>query len=212
MAITLRRRRRRSVSKTYTLCLELQLVKGGTRETLFCGSAGSISQMASFRFEVPGDHTAREETTQCFPLPSPRVSPREAGLDRAFDLVYDHGYELEAKVVATRLHRGRLQFAKLFHGGIDGLEDEFVFEHQHIPVRNDAAAWAERAADPNHDTGRSLKPQLNLYWMPGDRTATHCPLYAIFAWGTNSTYEGNFNENMSASDARVTLEHYADWK
>ena len=170
--------------------------------------------MASFRFEVPGDHTAREETTQCFPLPSPRVSPREAGLDRAFDLVFDHGYGLEAKVVATRLYEGRLQFAKLFHGGIGGLDDGFVFEYQNIAVRNDSAAavaWAEHAADP-YQGGRGEKPQLNLYWMPGDRTATHCPLYAIFAWGTNSTYEGNFNENMSASDARVTLEHYADWK
>ena len=206
--------------ETYRLCLELQFVKGATRETVFVGS-GTLSPSndpseTRFRFEVPGGHTEREETSSDddYDESKPPKPPREAGLERAFDLVFDHGYGLEAKVVATRLYEGRLQFAKLFHGGIGGLDDGFVFEYQNIAVRNDSAAavaWAEHAADP-YQGGRGEKPQLNLYWMPGAQTATESPLHAYFAWGTTTYLQDEYNRDMAASDARMTLEHYVDWK
>ena len=67
-------------------------------------------------------------------------------------------------------------------------------------------AWAERAD--------GMKPQLNLYWMPGFQTATESPLNAYFAWGKNGAraYDDGFNPDMSEADARTTLEHYVDWR
>ena len=138
--------------------------------------------------------------------------PAEAGLGRAEYMMYEHGYNLYAKVVATRMHGGRLQFAKLFHGHFGIVEDGLGSIYQNIPSNNDkaATAWAERAA-PDTVT----KPQLNLHWFLGNETATESPLYAFFAWGSNGgAYDDDegFNPDMSEADARTTLEHYVDWK
>ena len=198
--------------ETYTLCLELELVKGTTRETLFLGSGTLFPnpddpRETRFRFVVPGGsdavdyYSSDDERYGCTP-------PAEAGLGRAEYLVFEQGYELEAKVVATRMHGGRLQFAKLFHGHFGMVEDGLGSDYQNIPSNNDqaATAWAERALPS--------KPQLNLYWMPGFQTATESPLNAYFAWGKNGEFhdEGDFNSDMSEADARTTLEHYVDWK
>ena len=198
--------------ETYTLCLALELVKGKKRETLFLGS-GTLSpnpddpRETRFRFDVPGGKNAQEEYSSdderygCTP-------PAEAGLGRAEYMMYEHGYNLYAKVVATRMHGGRLQFAKLFHGSFGMVEDGLGSTFRNIPSNNDQAAitWAER------DDGQ--KPQLNLYWMPGFQTATESPLNAYFAWGKSGGYydEYEFNDDMLEEDARMTLEHYVDWK
>ena len=198
--------------ETYTLCLALELVKGATRETLFLGS-GTLSpnpnnsRETRFQFAVPGGadavdyYSSDDENYGLTP-------PAEAGLGRAEYMMYEHGYELEAKIVATRMHGGRLQFARLFHGHFGMFEDGLRSIYQNIPGNNDKAAmaWAERAD--------GMKPQLNLYWMPGFQTATESPLNAYFAWGKNGEFhdEGDFNSDMSEADARMTLEHYVDWK
>ena len=199
--------------ETYTLCLELQLVKGKKkRETLFLGS-GTLSpnpnnsRETRFQFVVPGGtddeerYSSDDERYGCTP-------PAEAGLGRAEYMMYERGYDLEAKVVATRMHGGRLQFAKLFHGHFGMVEDGLGSIYQNIPGNNDKAAmaWAERAD--------GMKPQLNLYWMPGFQTATESPLNAYFAWGKNGEFhdEGDFNSDMLEADARMTLEHYVDWR
>ena len=63
--------------------------------------------------------------------------------------------------------------------------------------------------------GLNLK-RCNLYWMPGFQTATVSPLNAYFAWGRHGGYEDDdeygYNSDMSEADARMTLEHYVDWK
>ena len=198
--------------ETYTLCLALQLVKGETRETLFLGS-GTLSpnpnnsRETRFQFAVPGGSDAVDyysSDDENYGL----TPPAEAGLGRAEYMMYEHGYELEAKIVATRMHGGRLQFARLFHGHFGMFEDGLRSIYQNIPGNNDKAAmaWAERAD--------GMKPQLNLYWMPGFQTATESPLNAYFAWGKNGEFhdQGDFNSDMSEADARMTLEHYVDWK
>jgi hypothetical protein len=200
--------------ETYTLCLELQLVKGETRETLFLGS-GTLSpnpnnsRETRFQFAVPGGSDAVDyysSDDENYGL----TPPAEAGLGRAEYMMYEHGYELEAKIVATRMHGGRLQFARLFHGHFGMFEDGLRSIYQNIPGNNDKAAmaWAERAD--------GMKPQLNLYWMPGFQTATVSPLNAYFAWGRHGGYEDDdeygYNSDMSEADARMTLEHYVDWK
>ena len=198
--------------ETYMLCLELELVKGTTRETLFLGS-GTLSlnpnnsRETRFQFVVPGGtddedrYSSDDERYGCTP-------PAEAGLGRAEYMMYEKGYDLEAKVVATRMHAGRLQFAKLFHGSFGMVEDGLGSIYKNIPSNNDQAAmaWAEDEY--------GLKPQLNLYWMPGFQTATESPLNAYFAWGKNGEFhdQGDFNSDMSEADARTTLEHYVDWK
>ena len=201
--------------EAYTLCLELQLVKGKKkRETLFLGSGTLFPNPADpretrFRFVVPGGSDA----VDYYSSDDERygdVPPADAGLGRAEYLVYKHGYDLDAKVVATRMHGGRLQFAKLFHGGFGMFEDGLRSTYHNIPSNNDQAAmaWAERAD--------GLKPQLNLYWMPGFQTASESPLHAYFAWGKNGgdadDDEYEYNPDMSEADARTTLEHYVDWK
>ena len=198
--------------ETYTLCLALQLVKGETRETLFLGS-GTLSpnpnnsRETRFQFAVPGGSDAVDyysSDDENYGL----TPPAEAGLGRAEYMMYEHGYELEAKIVATRMHGDRLQFARLFHGHFGMFEDGLRSIYQNIPGNNDKAAmaWAERAD--------GMKPQLNLYWMPGFQTATESPLHAYFAWGKNGGFydEYEFNPDMSEADARTTLEHYVDWK
>ena len=204
--------------ETYTLCLELQLVKGKKRETLFLGSGTlspnpnvMVTRETRFRFVVPGGDNAREGYSSDDERWG-EVPPADAGLGRAEYLVYKHGYDLYAKVVATRMHGGRLQFAKLFHGYFVSCEDGFSTVYLNIPSNNDkaATAWAERAA-PDTVT----KPQLNLHWFLGNETATESPLYAFFAWGSNGgAYDDDegFNPDMSEADARTTLEHYVDWK
>ena len=198
--------------EAYTLCLELELVKGRTRETLFLGS-GTLSpnpnnsRETRFQFVVPGGtddeerYSSDDERYGCTP-------PAEAGLGRAEYMMYERGYDLEGKVVATRMHGGRLQFAKLFHGHFGMVEDGLGSIYQNIPSNNDKAAmaWAEGAD--------GQKPQLNLHWFPGFQTATESPLNAYFAWGKNGEFhdEGDFNSDMSEADARMTLEHYVDWK
>ena len=200
--------------ETYTLCLELQLTKGATRETLFLGSGilspnPNNSRETRFQFAVPGGadavdyYSSDDENYGLTP-------PAEAGLGRAEYMMYEHGYELEAKIVATRMHGGRLQFARLFHGHFGMFEDGLRSIYQNIPSNNDKAAmaWAERAD--------GFKPQLNLYWMPGFQTATESPLNAYFAWGRHGGYgdddEYGYNSDMSEADARMTLENYVDWK
>ena len=198
--------------ETYMLCLELELVKGTTRETLFLGS-GTLSpnpnnsRETRFQFVVPGGtddedrYSSDDERYGCTP-------PAEAGLGRAEYMMYERGYDLEGKVVATRMHGGRLQFAKLFHGHFGMVEDGLGSIYQNIPSNNDkaATAWAEPSLPS--------KPQLNLYWMPGFQTATESPLNAYFAWGKNGAraYDDGFNPDMSEADARTTLEHYVDWR
>ena len=203
--------------EAYTLCLVLELVKGRTRETLFLGSGTLFPnpddpRETRFRFVVPGGIDAQEEYSsddENYGL----TPPAEAGLGRAEYMMYEHGYDLEAKVVATRMHENRLQFAKLFHGGFGMAEDVLGSIYQNIPSNNDKAAmaWAERATpDPV-----ATKPQLNLLWSPGYQTATESPLCAYFAWGRHNTAyddEYGFNSDMSEEDARTTLEHYVDWK
>ena len=199
--------------ETYTLCLELQLVKGKKkRETLFLGSGRRdpnhmIADETGFRFDVPGGRDAQEEYSSDDENYG-RTPPAVAGLGRAEYMMDEHGYDLEAKVVATRMNGGRLQFAKLFHGHFGMVEDGLGSDYQNIPSNNDkaATAWAEPSLPS--------KPQLNLYWMPGFQTATESPLNAYFAWGKNGEFhdEGDFNSDMSEADARMTLEHYVDWK
>ena len=200
--------------EAYTLCLELQLVSADrkTRETLFLGSGTLFPnpddpRETRFRFVVPGGRDAQEEYSSDDENYG-RTPPAVAGLGRAEYMMDEHGYDLEAKVVATRMHGGRLQFAKLFHGHFGMVEDGLGSDYQNIPSNNDqaATAWAERALPS--------KPQLNLYWMPGFQTATESPLNAYFAWGKDGSYydEYEFNDDMSEADARMMLENYVDWK
>ena len=201
--------------EAYTLCLELQLVKGKTRETLFLGS-GRLDPNPDdptetrFRFIVPGGRDAQEEYSSDDENYG-RTPPAVAGLGRAEYMMDEYGYDLEAKVVATRMHGGRLQFAKLFHGNLGMVEDGLGSTFQNIPSNNDQAAmaWLERA---DYSDGR--KPQLNLYWFPAFQTATESPLNAYFAWGKDGSYydEYEFNDDMSEADARMMLENYVDWK
>ena len=205
--------------EAYTLCLELQLVSADrkTRETLFLGSGTLFPnpddpRETRFRFVVPGGRDAQEEYSSDDENYG-RTPPAVAGLGRAEYMMDEHGYDLEAKVVATRMHGGRLQFAKLFHGEFGMVEDCLGSIYQNIPSNNDKAAmaWAERATpDPV-----ATKPQLNLLWSSGYQTATESPLCAYFAWGRHNTAyddEYGFNSDMSEADARMTLEHYVDWK
>ena len=93
--------------ETYTLCLELQLVSADrkTRETLFLGS-GTFSpnpadpRETRFNFDVPGGRDAQEEYSSDDENYG-RTPPAVAGLGRAEYMMDEHGYDLEAKVVAT---------------------------------------------------------------------------------------------------------------
>ena len=103
--------------------------------------------------------------------------------------------------MASRRIGGRVQVAKLFQGGVaDWDETSIMFEWENIPHnrRNKALGWLQRVHDSED---LYMDPQLSIFWFAETGTVD-----ARFVFSTE-----NDREDMSLSDACMTLEHFAEW-
>ena len=124
-----------------------------------------------------------------------------AGLFEIVDDYVESGWDLRANVMASRRIGGRVQVAKLFQGGVaDWDETSIMFEWENIPHnrRNKALGWLQRVHDSED---LYMDPQLALYWF-----AEAGKVDARFVFSTE-----NDRDDMSLSDACMTLEHFAEW-
>ena len=124
-----------------------------------------------------------------------------AGLFEIVDDYVESGWDLRANVMASRRIGGRVQVAKLFQGGVaDWDETSIMFEWENIPHnrRNKALGWLQRVHDSED---LYMDPQLALYWF-----AEAGKVDARFVFSTE-----NDRDDMSLSDACLTLEHFAEW-
>ena len=125
-----------------------------------------------------------------------------AGLFQIVDDYVETGWDLKAKVMASRRTGGRVQVAKLFHGGVADFPDDqtIMFDWENIPHnrRNKALAWLQRVHDSED---LYMDPQLSIFWF-----AETGKLDARFVFSTE-----NDREDMALSDACMTLEHFAEW-
>ena len=124
-------------------------------------------------------------------------------LFRTVDRNMSRGWDLKAKVMASRrTGSGRVQIARLYQGGIDDFVDEetFIFEWDDIPYshRNRALDWLHRTRG---DHELYVDPQLALYWDVESEKVE-----ARFVFSTPHE-----RDDMSLSDACLTLEHFAEW-
>ena len=122
-----------------------------------------------------------------------------------FQIVDDYvetGWDLRANVMASRRIGGRVQVAKLFQGGVADFPDDqtIMFEWENIPHnrRNKALGWLQRVHDSED---LYMDPQLSIFWFAETGTVD-----ARFVFSTE-----NDREDMSLSDACMTLEHFAEW-
>ena len=122
-----------------------------------------------------------------------------------FQIVDDYvetGWDLRANVMASRRIGGRVQVAKLFHGGVAHFPDDqiIMFDWENIPHnrRNKALGWLQRVHDSED---LYMDPQLALYW-----DAEAGKVDARFIFSTEHD-----REDMALSDACMTLEHFAEW-
>ena len=103
--------------------------------------------------------------------------------------------------MASRRIGGRVQVAKLFQGGVaDWDETSIMFDWENIPHnrRNKALGWLQRVHDSED---LYMDPQLALYWF-----AEAGKVDARFVFSTE-----NDRDDMSLTDACMTLEHFAEW-
>ena len=124
-----------------------------------------------------------------------------AGLFEIVDDYVESGWDLRANVMASRRIGGRVQVAKLFQGGVaDWDETSIMFEWENIPHnrRNKALGWLQRVHDSED---LYMDPQLSIFWFAETGTVD-----ARFVFSTE-----NDREDMSLSDACMTLEHFAEW-
>ena len=124
-------------------------------------------------------------------------------LFRTVDRNMSRGWDLKAKVMASRrTGSGRVQIARLYQGGTDDFVDEetFIFEWDDIPYshRNRALDWLHRT---HGDHELYVDPQLALYWDVESEKVE-----ARFVFSTPHE-----RDDMSLSDACMTLEHFAEW-
>ena len=114
----------------------------------------------------------------------------------------DRGWHLKAKVMASRqVSGGRVQIAKLFYGGVDDMDYGGVyFSWEIIPYnrRNKALDWLLRI---HGDHELDVEPQLALFW---DLESGAVEARFVFMWPHE-------RDDMSLSDACMTLEHFAEW-
>ena len=122
-----------------------------------------------------------------------------------FQIVDDYvetGWDLRANVMASRRIGGRVQVAKLFQGGVADFPDDqtIMFDWENIPHnrRNKALGWLQRVHDSED---LYMDPQLSIFWFAETGTVD-----ARFVFSTE-----NDREDMSLSDACMTLEHFAEW-
>ena len=118
---------------------------------------------------------------------------------------------VRAKVVATRRFNGSLQHAKLYYGTAAaddfGSVDDLGFPYEDLPnTRSAALRWYA------HATGST--PFLCLDWeahgASEENTSNPSTVKAHFEWERGG---GDIMSiAMSLADARLTLEHYVDWK
>lgn len=118
-------------------------------------------------------------------------------------------WRLTAKVMASRRVDGRLQFAKLFKGGIMDVMDDgtIMFDWENVPHsrKNKGLDWQRRTY---LDSEMYVDPQLHLFWSAESShfSRPKSKVEARFVFSTE--YDDN---NMTLSDACLCLEHYVEW-
>jgi hypothetical protein len=118
-------------------------------------------------------------------------------------------WRLTAKVMASRRVDGRLQFAKLFKGGIMDVMDDgtIMFDWENVPHsrKNKGLDWQRRTY---LDSEMYVDPQLHLFWSAESShfSRPKSKVEARFVFSTE--YDDN---NMTLSDACMCLEHYVEW-
>ena len=118
-------------------------------------------------------------------------------------------WRLTAKVMASRRVDGRLQFAKLFKGGIMDVMDDgtIMFDWENVPHsrKNKGLDWQRRTY---LDSEMYVDPQLHLFWSAESShfSRPKSKVEARFVFSTE--YDDN---NMTLSDACLCLEHYVGW-
>ena len=183
----------------YTLSLEIELYRpvDGRHSPWADVSASAIAERQSV---YSGTGVLRE---QCYEFPIP------AGVFERVDDLTSRSWRLRAKVMASRRVGGRLQFAKLFQGGVmDWIDDgTVIFDWEEIPPNpeNGGVLWQYRNMA---DYDLFVDPQVHLVWAQES---------GVFA-NRQSKVEARFKlmtegdtSDMSLSDACLCLEHYVGW-
>ena len=188
----------------YTLSLEIELYKPvDGRQSRWADVPASA--MAERQSVYSGTGVLREQSSSlpCYEFPIP------AGVFERVDDLTSRSWRLRAKVMASRRVGGRLQFAKLFQGGVmDWIDDgTVIFDWEEIPPNpeNGGVLWQYRNMA---DYDLYVDPQLNLVWAQES---------GVFA-NRQSKVEARFKlmtegdtSDMSLSDACLCLEHYVGW-
>ena len=183
----------------YTLSLEIELYRpvDGRHSPWADVPASAIAERQSV---YSGTGVLRE---QCYEFPIP------AGVFERVDDLTSRSWRLRAKVMASRRVGGRLQFAKLFQGGVmDWIDDgTVIFDWEEIPPNpeNGGVLWQYRNMV---DYDLYVDPQVHLVWAQES---------GVFA-NRQSKVEARFKlmtegdtSDMSLSDACLCLEHYVGW-
>ena len=190
----------------YTLSLEIELFRtvDGRHSGFYNLAASDIAERQSV---YSGTGVLREQSSSltCCEFPIP------AGVFERVDDLTDRGppWRLRAKVMASRRVGGRLQFAKLFQGGVmDWVDDgTVIFDWEEIPPNpeNGGVLWQYRNMA---DYDLFVDPQVHLVWAreSGHFANRMSKVEAHFKFMTEmDTYD------MSLSDACLCLEHYVGW-
>ncbi len=184
----------------YTLSLEIELYRT-VNERHSPWADVPASAIAERQSVYSGTGVLREQECYEFLIP--------AGVFERVDDLTSRSWRLRAKVMASRRVGGRLQFAKLFQGGVmDWIDDgTVIFDWEEIPPNpeNGGLLWQYRNM-ADHDL--YVDPQVNLVWARES---------GVFA-NRRSKVEARFKLmtegdtfDMSLSDACLCLEHYVGW-
>ena len=184
----------------YTLSLEIELYRT-VNERHSPWADVPASAIAERQSVYSGTGVLREQECYEFPIP--------AGVFERVDDLTSRSWRLRAKVMASRRVGGRLQFAKLFQGGVmDWIDDgTVIFDWEEIPPNpeNGGVLWQYRNMA---DYDLYVDPQLNLVWAQES---------GVFA-NRQSKVEARFKLmtegdtfDMTLSDACLCLEHYVGW-
>ena len=187
----------------YTLSLEIELYRT-VNERHSPWADVPASAIAERQSVYSGTGVLREQSSSlpCYEFPIP------AGVFERVDDLTSRSWRLRAKVMASRRVGGRLQFAKLFQGGVMDWDDgTIIFDWEEIPPNpeNGGVLWQYRNMA---DYDLYVDPQLNLVWAQES---------GVFA-NRQSKVEARFKlmtegdtSDMSLSDACLCLEHYVGW-
>ena len=188
----------------YTLSLEIELYRT-VNERHSPWADVPASAIAERQSVYSGTGVLREQSSSqpCYEFPIP------AGVFERVDDLTSRSWRLRAKVMASRRVGGRLQFAKLFQGGVlDWIDDgTVIFDWEEIPPNpeNGGLLWQYRNM-ADHDL--YVDPQVNIVWARES---------GVFA-NRRSKVEARFKLmteqdtfDMTLSDACLCLEHYVGW-